>query len=254
MWPITGNSHFLIVSALFAALSPFLAGCQEPAHSNSAHAATNQPRTASSLTVQSDPQYLDASKRFQAKDFTGARTQLQAIAARPKLSAADSTFVQRQLDICEEAITGKPSQKVEAAISPRTSTPTPSPDCGPRALQIVAKELGIKADLETLKAAAGTGKEGTALEGLKKAAVAIGLKAEGVQMDKDALAHLNTPSVAWWEGNHYVAVLRVSQSALTGEVTATVNDPSQPKSQSVPLADLLAKSGGIILKLKKDPS
>ena len=251
MWTITGCSHFLRALALIVALSPVLAGCHEPAHSSSAQAATNQTRRSSALTIQSDPAYLAASKRFQEKDYTGARTQLQAIAARPGLSAADSAFVLRQLDLCQEAIMGKPSKKAEAAVSPRASTPTPTLDCGPRALQIAAKALGVTADLEALKVAAGTDKEGTALEGLKKAATTIGLKAEGVQMDRDALAHLNTPSVAWWEGNHYVAVLKVSQSALTGEVTATVQDPNQPDSQSVPLADLLANSGGIILKLTK---
>ena len=88
-------------------------------------------------------------------------------------------------------------------------------------------------------------------EGLKKAAASLGLKAESKQLDKDALAHLPCPAIAWWEGNHYVLVLAVAQSPLTGEVSATIHDPNAKEKQTIALADLLARSGGIVLTLKK---
>ena len=79
----------------------------------------------------------------------------------------------------------------------------------------------------------------------------IGLKAEGVQMDRDALARLDTPAVAWWEGNHFVAVLKVSQSAWDGAQNAMIHDPNEKEAKSVPLDKLLAQSGGILLVLGK---
>jgi ABC-type bacteriocin/lantibiotic exporter with double-glycine peptidase domain len=105
--------------------------------------------------------------------------------------------------------------------------------------------------LVALGKAAGTTSEGTTLEGLVKAAKSIGLKAEGLQVDRDALAQLSTPVIAWWEGNHFVAVLKISENVFNGEVSAIVHDPNKTKPETVKLADLLAKSGGIILTLKK---
>ena len=135
---------------------------------------------------------------------------------------------------------------------PRSGKPVVgSGDCGPRALAIAAKELGVKADLAGLTKASGTTVDGTTLEGLVKGAKSIGLKAEGVQVDRDALAQLPTPAIAWWEGNHFVAVLKISENAFTGEVSALIHDPNKTKTESVKLADLLAKSGGIILTLKR---
>jgi ATP-binding cassette subfamily B protein len=118
-------------------------------------------------------------------------------------------------------------------------------------LLLAASELDIKADVVALAKAAKTTSEGTSLEGLVAAAKSIGLKAEGVQVDRDALAQLSTPLIAWWEGNHFVVVLEIKENVLTGEVTARVHDPNKPKPESVKLADLLAKSGGIVLTLKK---
>ena len=126
-----------------------------------------------------------------------------------------------------------------------------SGDCGPRALAIAAKELRVKADLAGLTKACNTTADGTTLEGLMKGAKSIGLNATGVQVDRDALAQLPTPAIAWWEGNHFVAVLKISENAFTGEVSALIHDPNQIKPGNVKLADLLAKSGGIILTLKR---
>jgi ABC-type bacteriocin/lantibiotic exporter with double-glycine peptidase domain len=116
---------------------------------------------------------------------------------------------------------------------------------------MAANELGVKVDLARLTKASGTTVDGTTLEGLVKGAKSLGLKAEGVQVDRDALAQLPTPAIAWWEGNHFVAVLKVSENPFTGEVSALIRDPNTTKPESVKLADLLAKSGGIFLTLKK---
>lgn len=101
------------------------------------------------------------------------------------------------------------------------------------------------ASLPALTRVAGTTPEGTTLAGLQKAAASLGLVAAGVQMDKDALANLSRPALAWVDGNHYLTVLRVKGD------TATIHDPNQPQKEEVPLSDLLGRSGGVLLTLQR---
>src|SRR5207253_213202 len=84
-----------------------------------------------------------------------------------------------------------------------------SADCGPLALQAVCQKLGIKSDLRSLRATAGTNESGTTLEGLAKAARSLGLRAEGLQVDATALHELHNPAVLWFDGNHFIAILNI---------------------------------------------
>ena len=194
------------------------------------------------------PEYKAASKAFAAGDKAATLRSLETLRGTAGLTPTDLDFLNRQIVICQ----GKTPKIQTSTPTVRSGKPVlGSGNCGPRALLLAASELGVKADLVALGKAAGTTSEGTTLEGLVKAAKSIGLKAEGVQVDRDALAQLPTPAVAWWEGNHFVAVLKISENTFTGEVSAIVHDPNKTKPETVKLADLLAKSGGIILTLKK---
>jgi ABC-type bacteriocin/lantibiotic exporter with double-glycine peptidase domain len=62
--------------------------------------------------------------------------------------------------------------------------------------------MGIGAGLERLRRSAETTSEGTTLDGLKRAAESVGSRAEGVQMDREALARLDSPAVTWVDGDH----------------------------------------------------
>lgn len=206
-------------------------------------------------SVKERPEYQAASKAFAAGDKAAALRSLEALRGTPGLTPTDQAFLSRQIAICQgKAIQGQGKTPDLQGTAPTDRSGKPvlgSGDCGPLALAIAAKELEVKADLVTLNKASGTTADGTTLEGLVKGAKSLGLKAQGVQVDRDALAQLPTPAIAWWEGNHFVAVLKISENAFTGEVSATVHDPNKTKPESVKLADLLAKSGGIILTLKK---
>lgn len=244
------KKQFLILGA-FVLSTLCLSGCwlvggsQPPAP----QPPTIPSRSLKARGIQEKPEYQAATKAFAAGDKATALRSLKALRAAAGLSASDQAFLDRQIAICE----GKPSPNpTSQAPTARSSKPVSgSGDCGPRALAIAANELGVKADLTLLTKASGTVADGTTLEGLVKGAKSLGLKAEGVQVDRDALAQLPTPTIAWWEGNHFVAVLKVSENAFTGEVSATIHDPNSTKPESVKLADLLAKSGGIFLTLKK---
>ena len=118
-------------------------------------------------------------------------------------------------------------------------------DCGPRALLLLCPQLGVHTSLDTLRKQAGTTAAGTSLAGLAKAAQAVGLKARGVRVDKQALTQLSDPAVAWVDGNHYVALLSVEGQR------ATIHDPNQPQEEVLPVTRLLQRSGGVLLTLSR---
>ena len=233
------RARFVLLAALWL---PLLSGCQPPA-SSSARAS----QRSGVLATQRSPEYREAVRRFARKDYPGALASLDTLLAAPGRTPAEKTFLQRQRVLCQSALLGKPvavAATPSAAPAPPRATASAA-DCGPRALLLACQKMDTPATLEALRRAAGTTSSGTSLAGLTKAAKSVGLKARGVQMDRDALARLSDPAVAWVEGNHYVAVLSVE-----GE-TATVHDPNKARKEDVPLADLLSRSGGILLTLKR---
>ena len=99
--------------------------------------------------------------------------------------------------------------------------------------------------MDTLTKRAGTTAAGTSLAGLARAAQAVGLKAKGVCVDREALAQLSEPAVAWVDGNHYVALLSVEGQR------ATIHDPNQQTEEVLPITKLLQRSGGVLLTLSR---
>jgi hypothetical protein len=228
-------------------LLPLAAGCgKERSLPPSGPAAVE---TTADLTAQSSPEYTRARQRFAARDYAGALVLLDQLLARPSLTEADRRFLEQQRTLCRDAQEGRSGTPVGPVPSPvpatsRTAEATSATaDCGPRALLLVCQSLNIPATLPQLTRVAGTTDQGTTLKGLAKAADAVGLKAKGVQMDENALARLSTPAVAWVEGNHFVAVLRVHGDSVT------VRDPSAKEKEVLPLRELIARSGGVMLLL-----
>ncbi|WP_395088185.1 cysteine peptidase family C39 domain-containing protein [Armatimonas sp.] len=230
---------------VFVSVIALISGCHPPAPSV-ARAQGTIPLRGTTVSVRSLPEYQKAAALFAKGDKISAKLALEALLKRPNLSPTDTAFLKTQVGLCV-GLPPRPRPAGEKEIGSRGV----SGDCGPRALVLAAAELGVKADIATLAKAAGVSAEGTSLEGLVAAARSIGLVAQGVQVDRDALRQLPTPLVAWWQGNHFVAVLKISQNAFTGEVSVVIHDPNRPKAESIELADLLAKSGGIVLTLKK---
>jgi hypothetical protein len=191
-------------------------------------------------SIRSLPEYKSAVSAFSQGSRAEAKKILRALSEKPGLSGADKQFLQKQIALCDG--------DTELPDAPPTK-PAPIPasrvDCGPKALKIAAEVLGVKTEVSELRKSAGTSGEGTSLAGLEKAAKSIGLKAESLQVDKDALAQIQTPAVAWLDGNHFVALLAVSRDS------ATLHDPNDNLEKEMPLGELLSRSGGIVLTLKK---
>jgi ABC-type bacteriocin/lantibiotic exporter with double-glycine peptidase domain len=89
------------------------------------------------------------------------------------------------------------------------------------------------------------------MAGLAKAAEAVGLQTEGVQVTREALPEVETPAIAWEEpnGGHYVALLRLEGS---GEgATAVIKDPNGGGEQTIGQEQLLQRCGGYLLLVRK---
>lgn len=220
----------------------FLGGCNQITTPDTEIVA---PRPVRAILVQQSPEYQEAVRRYQQKDYQGALQQVDALLAAPGRTEAERSFLQRQRILCQSALTGKPVVPSRPApIAPPRPTRS-NADCGPQALLLACRQIDIAANLPALRKAAGTTKQGTTLAGLAKAAKSVGLKAQGVQMDRNALSALSQPAVAWVDGNHYVAVLQVKGDQ------ATVHDPNQPEKETMPLSRLLERCGGVLLTLAR---
>jgi Peptidase C39 family len=196
-------------------------------------------RSASIGEIRSTPEYKNAIVAFSSGKKADAKRNLFLLSQKPGLSELDKQFLDRQITLCD-------SEKLPDAPQMKLATvPLAVVDCGPQALKIAADMLGVSADIANLRKSAGTSRDGTSLDGLEKAAKSIGLRSESLQVDKDALAQISTPAVAWLDGNHFVTLLGVSRDS------ATLHDPNEGKEKEMPLLELLSRSGGIVLTLKK---
>jgi len=113
----------------------------------------------------------------------------------------------------------------------------------------VCEKLGVKADLDMLRQKAGITATGTSLQGLAQAAQSLGLKAEGVQLSREALAEAKMPALAWVNGNHFIAVLSLTGSGENGR--AVIHDPNQPTDLTVSQEQLLRWCSGYLLLLHR---
>ena len=216
------------------------------------------PKSSPKAGVTQTTDYGKAKALFARGDYAGADTILTRLLADPERTAADRTFLQRQIAICQESTKGKTivqSEKKMAAVPVRTisNPPVSTVDCGPRALLLLCQSSKppISASLPALrKAAEVKAPRGSSLEGMTRAAKSVGFVPEAVQMDRDALANLSTPAIAWVDGNHYIAVYRVNRSLRGIDYdTATIQDPNKKLKEDITLANLLSRSGGVFMTL-----
>jgi ABC-type bacteriocin/lantibiotic exporter with double-glycine peptidase domain len=83
------------------------------------------------------------------------------------------------------------------------------------------------------------------MEGLTKAVASVGLKAEGIQVGRNALPDTQMPAIGWYHGNHYVAVLELNGRGESG--TATIRDPDSSKEETILQEALLRRTSGYLL-------
>jgi hypothetical protein len=227
-------------------LNLLLVGCNSG--KKPAHVALDPVRTRN-VTVRLHPDYKRAEILFHAGERTKARSIFVGLLRNPTLTLQDKQFLQRQIFIADGNKT--PLGFIGKTPIGARSSQTPSADCGPRALKIAAEAVGIPVQMATLIKVSKTNKDGTSLEGMILGAESLGLKSEGVQVDKDALSKITPPAVVWIDGNHYVALLKIVRNPLTDSVNALIHDPNESQEKSLPIEELLSRSGGIVLTLRR---
>lgn len=213
---------------------------------------STQQSSQNHLSVQSDAVYRQATEQFSKHDYKDALVGINSLLANSQFASnpADHAFLLHQQAICRHAIDPRvpldtPAASPPSTIRARAPLTVAQADCGPRALLLLCPSFGIHTNLATLRRQAGTTPKGTTLQGLAHAATVLGLKAKGVQVDKQALAQVSLPAIVWYDGNHYINLLSVS------EEQATIRDPNKPKEEDISTNELLGRSGGILLTLSR---
>lgn len=90
-------------------------------------------------------------------------------------------------------------------------------DCGPQALAAALREYRINALPESIAALAGTDAEGTTMLGLRDAAVALGVKAEGMRLSYSGLESRldgGASAIAFVNRDHYVWIKKLHPLGL----------------------------------------
>ena len=75
------------------------------------------------------------------------------------------------------------------------------------------------------------------------------LKAEGVQVSREALPDQAVPSIAWFHGDHFVCLLALNGRGESG--TALIHDPNDTAPKTVSQESLLQSSSGVLLTLHR---
>lgn len=197
--------------------------------------------------------YRAAERLARAGKSADAKEALRWLLDRPNQTDAEREFLRRQIALLDTK-PANPANSKTASRAPVPGSVAPASvdsNCGPRALVLAAKRLGIDADVESLTKAAKTDASGTSLQGIIDAARSIGLVAVGQQVDRDALRSLPTPAVAWVDGDHFVAVLAAGSDFFTGKSTATIHDPRENAPRKLALDELLARSGVVVVTLRR---
>ena len=253
MWNRRVSSRLCVVSALLP-VSLLLLGCHHQ-HSSASNKAmprgTDSIALVNGLPVQQSEGYQAAVRQFTHHQYPAALASIDSLLKQPQYrqKTADRAFLLHQQAICRHAIDPRIPASVPVPASPPAlhlaSQLASQADCGPRVLLMLCPQLGVRTTLDTLRRQAGTTAAGTTMKGLARAAKSVGLKAQGINMDKQALKQLSDPAIAWYDGNHYVALL-----SIDGE-QATIHDPNKPNEEVLPINELLGRSGGFLLTLSR---
>ncbi len=119
-------------------------------------------------------------------------------------------------------------------------------ECGLASLAMVASTLGRFTSVRELRGVIVTGRDGTSLLQLKRAALEIGFDARAYRPDPAQLAELALPVLAAWDDAHFVVIERLSR----GE--AAIVDPAGGRSV-LSAEDFFEHFAGTVLTLKPTP-
>ena len=198
--------------------------------------------------VQTLAAYREAKAACGLSNYSKAADILSGMQKSASLSEDQKEFCRQQQMICLGHLAPQ-AMAPKSLPHPLTPSSDQRNDCGPRALLIACETLGVKTSLADLTKAAGTDARGTSLAGLKRAAVGLKLKSEGLQVSREEFPLVQTPCICWTHLNHYVVVSGFAGHGEGG--TATVQDPNELRPRIVSQEKLLQESGGYLITLRR---
>jgi ATP-binding cassette subfamily B protein len=82
-------------------------------------------------------------------------------------------------------------------------------DCGAACVATLCRQFGYNVSLAAIRAAVGTGLDGTSLRGIMRGGAEMGIEFRAVKSSVDRLAAMPKPAILHWGGNHWVVVHEV---------------------------------------------
>jgi ABC-type bacteriocin/lantibiotic exporter with double-glycine peptidase domain/CRP-like cAMP-binding protein len=181
------------------------------------------------LAQETFAELMDCHEKFRTQIATRAAQYDYAAVARVPLD-----FAEEILPVAPDALDVAPGQPVDHGseatdeptdVEPRTGASTirtvarrdrirrfphvwqlDAADCGAACLAMVTRHFGHEVSVGHIRAAAGTGVDGTSLRGLTEGGRAIGLVSRSVKVSESRLDEMPLPAVVHWEGNHWVVL------------------------------------------------
>ena len=138
---------------------------------------------------------------------------------------------------------------IQPEIQPTTDSSIRRPDkisdsnivmCGPAALAVVLKDLGINTSIETIARLAGMDENGTTMYGLADAARKTGCEAVGMRLSFADLQNRKKPLIAHLRANHFIAIQSIGNDRIVFTDQTGVN-------LEMPQKEFLAKWDGYVL-------
>jgi ABC-type bacteriocin/lantibiotic exporter with double-glycine peptidase domain/CRP-like cAMP-binding protein len=82
-------------------------------------------------------------------------------------------------------------------------------DCGAACVAMLCRHFGHNVSLPAIRAAVGTGLDGTSLRGIMRGGAEIGVEFRALKSSPDKLAALPRPLILHWGGNHWVVLYQL---------------------------------------------
>ena len=190
--------------------------------------------------VQSLPRFQQAQQLCDQKQYVQAAALLEEMANDTTLRGGERIYCHQQRASCLMQ-TGKPAPPDDAFRAQM--------DSGLQSVHVAFQRLGKTVSVEQIQKGYGPLHQVMTMADLVKIVRQNGFKAEGVQVNRPGLAHVETPAIALTDENRFVVVLAVAGEGRQG--TVRVQDSYKPGDQELLQDVFFARTNGCLLLIHR---